>query len=272
VSGSPGAAPAAAAGASRPGQAGHVGDVFSLGDLTTFLACPRRWLFLNRHLAPFLEERPAPGRTVGNLVHHSLRLYHRAPVAALAGPARAARLAEAFAALRPRFEPVDPDVVARAQAMLQQYLGTEPAGTDAWLLEAEVNVRLDAASGPFFLRGFADRVDRDGDEVRIVDYKTRPFTPEAHAGYARQVALYLAAARRGILGQVGALNFARAEILYLAPTQAWLVPAEPDLAVFEAWAAATVDAIRRETAWQAPGDTGICADCAFIALCRPGPR
>ncbi|NLI77698.1 MAG: PD-(D/E)XK nuclease family protein, partial [Candidatus Riflebacteria bacterium] len=158
----------------------------------------------------------------------------------------------------------------RAAAILERYAASPLAEGPVWLLEAEVNVRLVGPSGPFLVRGFTDRVDRDGPNTRLIDYKTHPYSPAAHAGYVRQMALYLAAARHGILGDRGALNFPEVCLAYLTERGVEIHPAEPDTVAFEAWATAVVEAIRRETAWQA-GSEAPCPDCGFLVLCGRPP-
>ncbi len=202
---------------------------------------------------------------VGNLVHQTLRLFHQATE--LAGRPSVADL---LARLVPLHGELGRLAQPRAAALLAAYARSPLAAETAWLVEAEVNLRLVAPSGPFLVRGFVDRVDRDGPHTRIIDYKTHPFHPEAHAAYTRQMALYLAAARHGILGDRGTLSFPEACVAYLTPQGVDLRPVQPDTVAFETWAVTLVEAIRREKTWPA-GPAAPCADCGFLVLCdRPG--
>ncbi|MBF0499062.1 MAG: ATP-dependent helicase [Candidatus Riflebacteria bacterium] len=242
-------------------------EVFSLADLTMFEKCPRHFFYTRRHVTPFSDEPgPATRRIAGTLVHNTLRLYHSVSVSSLSSEERKTHLSDGLIRLIPLVDGCDESVEQRARAILNRYLVSPLAAHDAWLLEAEINMRFSAPSGSFRIRGFADRVDLDGDDISVIDYKTRNFTQEAHAGYTRQMALYLAAARHGILGRLGELNFARIELVYLTPEEVRIEPSEPDLEAFERWAAKLVDRIRQESQF-APAPPETCAGCHFAILC-----
>jgi DNA helicase-2/ATP-dependent DNA helicase PcrA len=277
-------------------------EVFSLADLERYEQCPRRYFFGRQHLAPLVSPAPVPrevgwffppvdetGRAepsapaggpmsaapshapsarevaacVGNLVHQTLRLFHQPRGDSANRPSVTALLER----LVPLHGAVGQLARPRAAALLEAYARSPLAVATAWLVEAEVNLRLVAPSGPFLVRGFIDRVDRDGPHTRLIDYKTHPFHAEAHALYARQMALYLAAARHGILGDRGVLSFPEACVAYLTPQGVDLRPVDPDTVQFEAWAITLVEAIRREKTWP-PGLVAPCADCGFLVLCQ----
>ncbi|MFZ2958371.1 MAG: ATP-dependent DNA helicase [Candidatus Ozemobacteraceae bacterium] len=242
-------------------------DVFSLADLTQFSRCPRRFFYTRRHVTPFVDAgKPLTFRTAGTLVHHALRLYHATPVAHLSPEVRKERMSELLDRLFPLLGEDDDKVKQRAEKILAQYMTSQPACRDAWLLEAEVNLRFHAPSGSFLLRGFADRVDQDGPQITVIDYKTRPFSQDAHESYARQMALYLTAAQRGILGHPGQLNFARIELVYLTPSEVRIESSEPDLVAFEHWATGLVEQIRCEKFFSSASPE-TCGQCPFAVLC-----
>ncbi|HEY9068853.1 MAG TPA: ATP-dependent DNA helicase [Candidatus Ozemobacteraceae bacterium] len=265
--------------ASRPRRVAGSGvseEIYSLGDLDAYEQCPRRYFFQRRHIAPLAgPSESGRGPAVGNLVHRTLRLYHEGNVSALPDDVRRDRLFGLLDRLVPLHGEEGAAGRDRAAALLASYLASPLAATDAAHLEAEVNLRLEVTGtsdqdGPFLLRGFADRIDlRDG-EVYIIDYKSHAFSPAAHAVYARQLALYLAAARRGLFGKSGALAFASAALAYLTETSVRIEPVDPDLPAFERSATELVARIRGERAWQPPAEAP-CSTCAFAALCAKPP-
>jgi len=260
--------------APSPGAAGGREEIFALADLDSYEQCPRRYFFRRRHVAPLdrpTEEAKVPA--VGNLVHRTLRIYHAIPVSVLTPDERRKRLFEAFDRILPLHG--DEGVAGRERAalILDRYLTSPLAETDATHLEAEVNLRLEIggpapSGGPFLLRGFADRIDISDGDIHIIDYKTHAYSPAIHDAYARQLALYLAAARRGLFGESGLLTVASASLLYLTPHETRLEQVDPDLPAFEAAAEATVARIRAERFWS-PGPAAPCADCAWAAFCSP---
>lgn len=255
-------------------------EIFSLADLDAFEQCPRRYFFRHRHVAPL--DRPAEdarGPAVGNLVHRALRIYHDTPVSMLSPDERKERLFGALERILPLHGDDGLAGRERASRILERYLACPLSATDASHLEAEVNLRLEIdgsppANGPFLLRGFADRIDISDGSIYIIDYKTHAYSHGIHDAYARQLALYLAAARRGLFGESGTLTIASASLLYLTPDGARLEPVDPDLPAFETAAAATVARIRAERVWS-PGPAAPCADCSWAAFCsspRPNPQ
>ena len=124
------------------------------------------------------------------------------------------------------------ELKARTMLLLNRYVESALSKQEPWMFEAEVNVKFDSSkeTKPFFIRGFADRVDKDeGGSVRIIDFKTREYSEAAHEGYKRQLALYRIASNRGILGETGCLNFPSSYIAYLNPKGLDLREIEPDL-------------------------------------------
>lgn len=259
-----------------PGDSAGREEIYSLADLDSYEQCPRRYFFRRRHVAS-LDEPSQAGRkpAVGNLIHRSLRIYHDSPVSSLSPDERRTRLFQALERILPLHGEEGLAARERASLLLDRYLASPLAATDASLLEAEVNLRLDiagaaAAEGSFILRGFADRIDIINGDIHIIDYKTHAFSPNSHAAYARQLALYLAAARRGLFGESGTLTIAGASLLYLTAGGARLEPVDPDLPAFETAAAATIARIRSERDWK-PASTAPCHECSWVAFCS-APR
>ena len=159
---------------------------------------------------------------------------------------------------------------SKTMTLLNRYIESDLSKTKPWLFEAEVNVKFDgnAETKPFFIRGFVDRVDlEEGNNIRIVDFKTREYSAEAHEGYKRQLALYRIAASRGVIGEVGCLNFADSYIAYLNPKGLDLREIEPNITNFEEEAAKVVADIRKEHLWAAK-ESEECADCPYANLCH----
>lgn len=247
-------------------------EIYSLADLDAYEQCPRRYFFRRRHVAS-LDEASEGGRgpAVGNLVHRALRIYHESPVSSLSPSERRARLFDALERILPLHGEEGLAARDRASGLLERYLASPLAATNAYQLEAEVNLRLDAngttaPAGSFILRGFADRIDISDGDIHIIDYKTHAFSPRIHASYARQLALYLAAARRGLFCESGTLIVAAASLLYLTADEARLEAVDPDLPAFETAAGATVARIRAEQEWK-PASNAPCAECSWAAFC-----
>lgn len=263
--------PARAHGASPADSSGRE-EIYSLADLDAYEQCPRRYFFRRHHVAPLDQaSEEARGPAVGNLVHRSLRIYHDICVSCLTPVERRNRLFEALERILPLHGKEGLAGRERAARILDRYLIFPLAAADASHLEAEVNLRLEIAGptpsgGPFLLRGFADRIDIADGDIYIIDYKTHAYSPDIHEAYSRQLALYLAAARRGLFGKSGILTVATASLLYLTPDGARLEPVDPDLPAFETAAAATVARIRAERGWS-PGPAAPCADCSWAAFC-----
>lgn len=158
---------------------------------------------------------------------------------------------------------------SKTMTLLNRYIESDLSKTKPWLFEAEVNVKFDGnnLTKPFFIRGFVDRVDlEESGDIRIIDFKTREYSPEAHEGYKRQLALYRIASSRGVIGKMGQLNFANSYIAYLNPKGLDLHEIEPNLNYFEEEAAKIVSELRKEHLWAAK-ESEHCADCPYSNLC-----
>ncbi len=243
-------------------------EFFSLQDLKLFRSCPRRYFFVSRHIESFAEKPANPAGVSGTLVHETIRLFHAGGGHNLVDRKAAAQLAvDLLDSLVPFHGEAGKQVAATVKAIVRQYAHSELGARAPWMVEAEVNVKFESPEGAYFIRGFADRVDRDDGEVGIIDFKTRHYTPDAHESYRDQLALYRIAAARGILGESGCLSFARSSIAYLTATKVEIVDIEPDLAGFERYAEETIRAIRNETLWQ-PAAGEACQECGFAILCH----
>lgn len=243
-------------------------EVFSLQDIALFKSCPRRYFFTSRHVSSFFEHQKSFSSTLGTLVHETIRIFHANGCHSLSMRESAMQKAsDILAVLIPFYGENGQQAANLARTIIRRYVSSELGHTEPWMIEAEVNVKFDAPEGPFFVRGFADRVDRSDGEIKIIDFKTRKYTPEAHASYRDQLALYRIAASRGVLGEAGCLNFARSYIAYLTPDSLELVEIEPELVSIEEQLAETVKAIRSETAWR-PALGASCENCGFVVLCN----
>lgn len=242
-------------------------ETFSLQDLTTFSNCGRKFFFIRNHISPLVDSAENQATKAGTIIHGCLRLFHSRSVKGSSKGDFRRRMDEVRTKLLSLYG-VEKAVQTRVNSVLARYLESDLAAHDPWLLEAELNLRIESPSGPFLVRGFADRVDREGSEIRIIDYKTHPFHPALHSSYALQMALYLAGAQRGILGDSGALNFAQVVVAYLTEDSIQLVEANPDIGGFEGWALACVESIRNQKDWQ-PREVESCGSCGFTVLCKP---
>lgn len=248
-------------------KSGHEQEIFSLQDLKLFKSCPRRYFFASRHVSSFSERPVSFSGTLGTVVHESIRIFHAGGGHTLPASAALDKMQRVLENVIPCYGEHGQNVFSHARAILRQYVLSELGNTEPWMIEAEVNVKFASPAGDFFVRGFADRVDRRDGEVFIIDFKTRRYSAEAHESYREQLALYRIAAARGVLGESGCLNYARSSVAYLAPDLVQLVEIEPDLLSFETQVREVVAQIRNEKAWR-PFAGELCADCGFVVLCH----
>lgn len=260
-------------------------DIFSLQELDLFASCPRKYFFSTQGLTSFDQRLEKFPTLVGKLAHETIRLFHENLGHELEKEKGAIDLAES---LLDRLIPCytqeknisteengeklsSEKLKERVMLLLNRYIESDLSRKEPWMFEAEVNVKFDGDGKikPFFIRGFADRVDRDkSDNIRIIDFKTREYDPEIHEYYKRQLALYRIASARGVLGDSGCLNFSSSYIAYLNPKGLDLREIEPDLENFEVEAAKRVTDIRNEHNWEGkPSEQ--CETCPYKELCQP---
>lgn len=243
-----------------------VENLFSMQDLSLFNACPRKYYLSNANIKNFSKNKKNPAAIGGTLVHETIRLYHTYKYHSISDKKEAYnKTINILEKLVRSYGEEGKKCMLKASKILKQYVNSELGSTAPWQTEAEVNVKFD---GGFFIRGFADRVDKfENGEIRIVDYKTREYSKEAHERYKRQLTLYMIAVRRGVLGEANCLNFARAYIAYMTPNSLELVEIEPDELNFETEANTIVNKIRTENRWE-PQITDKCNMCSYAVLCN----
>lgn len=243
-------------------------EIFSLSDLALYRSCPRKYFFTSRHISSFNDRPTSLAGTAGTLFHETVRIFHDRGGHRFSGTVEKVRLADVIIDdLCGLYGEEGKLARQKVHRMFRNYIDSSLSSTAPWMIEAEVNVKFTTDDSSFFLRGFADRVDQDQSEVRIIDFKTGRFEAEKHAGYADQLALYMIAAARGVLGQAGCLSFARSFIAYVNEPVLKLVELEPDLLAFEESAARTVAQIRNDRLWK-PGEQSVCEECGFAVLCH----
>jgi RecB family exonuclease len=161
--------------------------------LTAWLDCPRRYRFT-------YVDRPSPAKgppwahnTVGAAVHAALAAWWSLPTRGRTPAAAARLLREGWRPLGFRDESHADQWRDRAADMVADYTaGLDPADEPIGV-ERTVALRTDRLA----LSGRVDRIDRRGDEVVIVDYKTGRHvltTDDARGSLA--LAIYAAAAER----------------------------------------------------------------------------
>jgi ATP-dependent exoDNAse (exonuclease V) beta subunit len=245
-----------------------VEDIFSLQDLGLYNNCPRKYFFTSRHINSFSEKQVSYSGLAGTIFHETARIFHEKSGHELHSIVEKVRLADVIISDLCELHEEDGKLVkAKVHRLFRTYLESELSSRKPWQLEAEVNIKFSTPTAPFFLRGFADRVEKEGAEVRIIDFKTRSYLPEVHEKYSDQLALYMIAATRGVLGETGKLNFASAYIAYLDEAKLRLVELNPDLIAFEKYAIETVEKIRNDKTWLPNPETD-CESCGFAVLCH----
>jgi DNA helicase-2/ATP-dependent DNA helicase PcrA len=243
-------------------------DIFSLQDLSIYRDCPRKYFFLSRHISTFRESDTNMFALAGTIFHETARIFHNRNGHELNNFNEKFRFAQVILDdLCQLHQQEGQEVKPRVENLIASYLKSRIASIEPWMTEAEVNLKFNAPSGSFYLRGFADRVDNNEEGINIIDFKTRSFDAQAHQSYADQLALYLIAAQRGVLGESGCLNFPRASIAYVSPGTLKIVDLNPDLVDFEKRAIQTVEQIRNDNSWL-PGEKSSCENCGFAVLCN----
>lgn len=246
----------------------HEQEIYSLQDIALFKACPRRYFFTSRHVSSFTDRKTGFASTVGTMVHETIRLYHGADGHRLLEKDANVHLAhEILDTLMPFYSEEGKEALPVARRIVENYARSELGLTEPWMVEAEVNVKFNNLASPFFVRGFADRVDRQNGITRIIDFKTRNYSAEAHQQYKNQLALYRIAANRGVLADAGCLDFAMSYIAYLSFDDIKIVEIEPDLQTFEEEICRVIHEIRSESLWQ-PRSGELCHDCGYAVLCH----
>lgn len=243
---------------------------FSLQDLSSFERCPRRYYLTKQHTKGFAEREINLFAVAGTMFHETVRLYHGFGHEALPIEEATQKALDMVKALVGSYGKEGESVFKRVCGLVRRYVPSELGRTAPWRIEAEVNVKLEGEKDepPFFVRGFADRIDRYANgELRIIDYKTRAYSQKTHEGYAKQLALYRLAAQRGVLGDTGCLNIASSYIAYITQDEIKLVELEPDLVGFEAEVKGTINRLRGEAVW-APVCSEECAECGFNVFCN----
>ena len=256
-------------------------DIFSLQELSSFKSCPRKYYFSSLRVGSFEERLEQIQTLVGKLAHESIRLFHENNGHELTTEKEALDLMESLldklipCYTKQRKNNLKDDstpllLKQKTMTLLNRYIESDLSKTKPWLFEAEVNVKFDGngMTEPFFIRGFVDRVDlEEGNNIKIIDFKTREYNEKAHESYKRQLALYRIASSRGVIGEMGQLNFANSYIAYLNPKGLDLIEIEPNLNNFEEEAAAVVAAIRKEHKWETIMSDN-CSSCQYKNLCH----
>lgn len=161
--------------------------------LTTWLDCPRRYRFtyLDRPTPP--KGPPWAHNSLGSAVHLALAGWHRLPVAARTPEAAGRLLAEVW--LTEGFRDGDQSAQwrERAREMVMAYVARLDPADEPLGVERTVGARTHRLA----FSGRVDRLDRRGDQLVVVDYKTgrrRLTTQDARSSLA--LALYALAVGR----------------------------------------------------------------------------
>jgi len=153
----------------------------SYSALALFRQCPMKYALRYVYpppLAPHEESQEEAHAhidafTLGNLLHATLMHFHRGQ--------RSAGGADAFDILRRLAASLPPAIHVAAEEMLGRYMGHPLAAAPTLFEEKEFHWRIAADALEIVLRGKVDRIHREGDSLKIVDYKTGEPHAEAHA-------------------------------------------------------------------------------------------
>lgn len=160
--------------------------------LATWADCPRRYRMT------YLD-RPAPPRggaqassTLGAVVHLALRALFALPPAQRTPRTAAALVDKHWSGEGFRDAEQAARYRERARGWVAEYAADIDADVEVVALEQWVSVTTER----IVAEGRADRIDRRGDELVVVDYKTGRAPTEADARDSRALALYAVAAER----------------------------------------------------------------------------
>ncbi|MDQ1705767.1 MAG: putative RecB family exonuclease [Frankiaceae bacterium] len=161
--------------------------------LTTWLDCPRRYKFV-------YVDRPSPPKgapwahnSVGASVHSALAAWWSLPVERRTPDAAAGLLREKWIGLGFRDDAQEAEWRERAAGMVASYVETLDPHAEPVGIERTVAMRTDRLA----VSGRIDRLDRRGDELVVVDYKTgRHILTTDDARGSLALALYALAAAR----------------------------------------------------------------------------
>lgn len=187
---------------------------FSGSDLADIIECPRRWFLARRAYAAQTTNTAA---SLGSTIH---LLAQRA----LGDDVTLDELrAELDASWGDLF--FDAPWVAKAERIaaddaLARLLAWQRAHTSRQVLGTEVAFTVDVEAGgePISLRGSVDRLELDGDRLKIIDFKTsRQAPPAARVVTHEQLGLYQLAAQQGAFDDLapGVRSVADAELVFL---------------------------------------------------------
>jgi len=176
---------------------------FSYSKLALFRRCPRHYAF--RYVYGFATTDEfdfdgnfgdGAGRLLGDLLHQTLMYYHR-------GMKRKQKM-NAHKILDDLGPALDcpRQVLNRGHEFLQKYLDSHLSKKETVFEEKEFNWKIVAEGFTFIVKGTVDHVQREGDSLKIIDYKSGLKKPDDHR---LQLALYKMALEE-ILGVTGMLT------------------------------------------------------------------
>jgi DNA helicase-2/ATP-dependent DNA helicase PcrA len=153
----------------------------SYSRLSLFRHCPAKYALryiYNLPLSPHEESREESYRhidafTVGNLLHDTLMLYHRR--LRVGGPADAVQIFRSLSASLPGA------LLGSAEKMLSMYMRHPLSKTQTLYEEEEFHWKIFEDGVEIMFEGKIDRIHREGDSLKIVDYKTGERHVESHA-------------------------------------------------------------------------------------------
>jgi ATP-dependent exoDNAse (exonuclease V) beta subunit len=162
----------------------------SFSKLSTFRQCSKKYAFRYLYGLSFLAAsehevdenvHDVSSIAIGNLLHQTLMHYHRE--LKIGGAADALRILEDFGRRtgRPKED------IVRATEMLKKYLESDLSRMATLHEEKEFRWRILEADVGLIVKGTIDRIHRQGDVLKIVDYKSGARDDESHRF---QLALY----------------------------------------------------------------------------------
>jgi RecB family exonuclease len=161
--------------------------------LTTWLDCPRRYRYSYIDRPPPPKGPPWAHNSFGATVHNTLKAWTTAPPEARTVPAVEGMIGLHWISEGYRDDLQQSAQRARATAITEAYVATLDPRAEPVGVERTVSAKLPGLS----LSGRVDRIDRRGDELVVVDYKTgrSPLSTDDVRG-SLQLAMYAVAAER----------------------------------------------------------------------------
>lgn len=268
----------------------------SIYDLVVFEECPRKF-FLHKNKIQILNESchevtglekesykdnfnylpETFSLAVGSLFHKTLRVAYDSNID-FSEEDRILALVSEIANYMNEYR--NDDVITYVKNLISSFLKSELAKIKPMYVEKEVNfllqlnlneeVNLSYTNNKVYIKGYIDRIDKIGDLIRIIDYKTS-FNITSMNMYKSQLSFYEAAIKHIFIydRELHPKNNIQIEsyIASIDPKIVQLYKINTSTDDFVNWAKDITKRIISEVSWAKTSNKEICNDCVYRVLC-----